>query len=58
MNGENVKGRKNGRIEEVEMSRDTKEKLAHVHLFQKVNDDKRVQVSLPLLTLKLRLSSL
>ena len=54
MNGENVKGRKNGRIEEVEMSRDTKERLSHVHLFQKVNDDKRVQVSLPLLTLKLR----
>ena len=58
MNGENVKGRKNCRIEEVEMSRDTKERLSHVHLFQKVNDDKRVQVSLPLLTLKLRLSSL
>ena len=58
MNGENVKGRKNGRIEEVEMSRDTKERLSHVHLFQKVNYDKRVQVSLPFLTLKLRLSSL
>ena len=54
MNGENVKGRKNGRFEEVEMSTDTKEKISRVHLFQKVNDDKRVQVSLPLLTLKLR----
>ena len=55
MNGEIVKGRKNGRIEEVEMSRDTKEKLSRVHLFQKVNDDKRVQVSLPSTNIKLEL---
>ena len=50
MNGKMWKVEKTGRIEEVEMSTAPKEKLSHVHpFFEKVNDDKRVQVSFTLL---------